>query len=42
MMNAARERVTELRNRPAGGGKRPQNAKKMFGRKEAKELLKIK
>ncbi len=42
MENAATQRVTELRNRPAGGGKRAQNAKKMVGQKEAKELLKIK
>ena len=42
MENAATGRGRELRNRPAGGGKRAQNAKKMVGRKEAKELLKIK
>jgi len=43
MRNATTKGVKELRNRPAGGGKRAQNGKKMlFGRNEAKELLKIK
>jgi hypothetical protein len=43
MRNATAERVRELGNRPAGGGKRGQNGKEMlFGRNEAKELLKIK
>ena len=43
MRNAATKGVRELRNRPAGGGKRAPIARKMlFGRNEAKELFKIK
>jgi len=43
MRNAATEGLRELRNRPAGGGKRAQNAKKiLFRRNEPKALLKIK
>jgi hypothetical protein len=42
MENAATGRGRELRNSPSRGGKRAQNAKKVVGQKEAKELLKIK
>jgi hypothetical protein len=41
MGNSVTERMGELGNRPAGDGKRPQNAKKMlFRRNKPKDLLK--
>jgi hypothetical protein len=43
MRNPATERVRELRNRDAGGGRRARNAKKILFRwNEPKTLLKIK
>jgi hypothetical protein len=43
MRNAATERARELRNQPAGTGKRAQKARKIpVRRNEAKELLKTK